>query len=251
MVSVKADNKAAIQVLCVHKAKPGSYLLDEIHKLSRTLSSYGRSGCLLITLSWISGHDDVAGNEEADREAKLAVSNGSSPEAALPCVLRSSLPLSVSAVRQGYKSKLDRQWRVAWSSSPRYVHALRIDPRLPAGSFLLLVRDISRAQASTIFQLRSRHAPLRKYLYRIGKADSPACPCCEQGVESVHHFLFNCPAHSCARFGLARALGRKSKSIRYVLGDKKAITAVCIIQGMRLFILKKNKCLVNSISPSI
>ena len=29
------------------------------------------------------------------------------------------------------------------------------------------------------------------------------------------------------------------------------ITAVCIIQGMRLFILKKNKCLVNSISPSI
>ena len=29
------------------------------------------------------------------------------------------------------------------------------------------------------------------------------------------------------------------------------ITAVCIIQGMRLFILKKNKCLVNLISLSI
>ena len=29
------------------------------------------------------------------------------------------------------------------------------------------------------------------------------------------------------------------------------LTAVCIIQGMRLFILKKNKCLMNSISPSI
>ena len=29
------------------------------------------------------------------------------------------------------------------------------------------------------------------------------------------------------------------------------VTAVCIIQGMRLFILKKKKCLVNSISPSI
>ena len=29
------------------------------------------------------------------------------------------------------------------------------------------------------------------------------------------------------------------------------VTAVCIIQGMRLFILKKNKCLVNSISLSI
>ena len=31
----------------------------------------------------------------------------------------------------------------------------------------------------------------------------------------------------------------------------QVITAVCIIQGMRLFILRKNKCLVNSISPSI
>ena len=30
-----------------------------------------------------------------------------------------------------------------------------------------------------------------------------------------------------------------------------SFTAVCIIQGMRLFILKKNKCLVNVISPSI
>ena len=31
----------------------------------------------------------------------------------------------------------------------------------------------------------------------------------------------------------------------------KILTAVCIIQGMRLFILKKNKCLMNVISPSI
>ena len=163
MVSVKADNKVMIQVLHVNKAKPGSYLLDKIHKLSRSLSSYSHSGRLPITLSWISGHNDVASNEEADREAKLAVSNGSSLEAALSHVLHSSLLLSVSAVRQGYKSKLARQWQVAWSSLPQYVHALRIGPGLPVGSFLSLVRDISRAQASTIFQLRSGHALLRKY----------------------------------------------------------------------------------------
>ena len=41
---------------------------------------------------------------------------------------------------------------------------------------------------------------------------------------------------------LALALIRKIQDL---------LTAVCIIQGMRLFILKKNKCLVNSISPSI
>ena len=36
-----------------------------------------------------------------------------------------------------------------------------------------------------------------------------------------------------------------------MLVGRTSFTAVCIIQGMRLFILKKNKCLVNSISPSI
>ena len=36
-----------------------------------------------------------------------------------------------------------------------------------------------------------------------------------------------------------------------MLAGWTSFTAVCIIQGMRLFILKKNKCLMNSISPSI
>ena len=38
---------------------------------------------------------------------------------------------------------------------------------------------------------------------------------------------------------------------QYVIQIDNDVTAVCIIQGMRLFILKKNKCLVNSISLSI
>ena len=39
--------------------------------------------------------------------------------------------------------------------------------------------------------------------------------------------------------------------LRFPFLHTTTITAVCIIQGMRLFILKKNKCLMNSISPSI
>ena len=102
-------------------------------------------------------------------------------------------------------------------------HASKIDPRLPDASFLRLTKEISKTQASTIFQLRLEHTPLRKYLFRIGKLDSPACVLCHHGAESVHHFLFECPTHQHARFNLSRALGCQSKSLRYLLGNKKSL----------------------------
>ena len=52
-------------------------------------------------------------------------------------------------------------------------------------------------------------------------------------------------------------IDRERKELEFIwdgelsAGECQESTAVCIIQGMRLFILKKKKCLVNSISPSI
>ena len=57
-----------------------------------------------------------------------------------------------------------------------------------------------------------------------------------------------------SRFHRGRRPGKCKVMSSLLPTDTRAIpvlTAICIIQGMRLFILKKNKCLVNSISPSI
>ena len=148
----------------------------------------------------------------------------SSPWNELPPLLQSSpLPLSSTAAKQHYRLKLMTEWRQHWAKSPCHQHASKIDPKLPATSFLKLTKDISKAQASIIFQLCSKHAPLRRYLYRIGKADSPLCMLCRHGEETVHHYLFDCPAHEHARFALRRKLGRLSKSLRHVLGSRKAL----------------------------
>ena len=106
---------------------------------------------------------------------------------------------------------------------PHFQHAAKINSRLPDTSFLQLTKDISKSQASVLFQLRSEHIPLRKYLFRIGKTDSPVCALCRCRDETVHHFLFDCPTHHHARFDLGHALGRHSKSLRYLLGNKKAL----------------------------
>ena len=79
IASIKADSQAAIQVLHAHRAGPGSYLLDEICELSTSLHAQSLSD-LQLKISWVSGHDGVAGNKRADTEAKAAATSDSSAE---------------------------------------------------------------------------------------------------------------------------------------------------------------------------
>ncbi|KAJ7097481.1 hypothetical protein C8R44DRAFT_532373, partial [Mycena epipterygia] len=47
-----------------------------------------------------------------------------------------------------------------------------------------------------LIQLRIGHTILNKHLHHINHADSPICPCCHQGDETVIHYLLHCPAHA-------------------------------------------------------
>ena len=149
--------------------------MNEIHELSTSLRKRSLSN-LQLKISWISGHDGITGNDKADEEAKMAAQGASSPWNELPPLLQSGpLLLSSTTAKQHYRLKLTTEWRQHWAKSLRHQHAAKIDPKLPATLFLKLTKDISKAQASIPFQLRSKHMPLRRYLHRIGKADSPLC----------------------------------------------------------------------------
>ncbi|KDR70527.1 hypothetical protein GALMADRAFT_37353, partial [Galerina marginata CBS 339.88] len=77
-----------------------------------------------------------------------------------------------------------------------------------------------------IYQLRTGHAPLAKHLHRIGKIDSPQCPCCRQEEETVHHFLIRCPAHRAARSTMIREAGRAAASMTELLSQPKLLPAL-------------------------
>ena len=64
------------------------------------------------------------------------------------------------------------------------------------------------------------HCVLNKYLYRIGKKDSPECTC-EHGIESVEHYLLECPNYQEQRAELREAVKPGDMTVAKLLGNCK------------------------------
>ncbi|KZP22682.1 hypothetical protein FIBSPDRAFT_711854, partial [Athelia psychrophila] len=87
-----------------------------------------------------------------------------------------------------------------------------------------LIDSYSRKQAALVTQFRTHHAPLNQTLFRIGRAETPACPRCGGiTVETIHHFILDCPHHEHVRHALRRTLGRKAGEIPFLLSDTTGV----------------------------
>ena len=86
---------------------------------------------------------------------------------------------------------------------------------------------LARRQASLLFQLRSGHIGPNQHLFHIHKSDTPVCPNC-QGitVESVKHFLIDCPLYRHERHVLNTKLRRNAGSISFFLSSPVVVLPV-------------------------
>ena len=195
MIPLGVDNQSAIIATGSIKPMPSHYIWDALHRQLRDTVKTHPGMDLLV--KWTPGHADIEGNEKADEEAKKAITEGSSQR--LPKLLRGTLPKSKSAMKQAYNAKLRGIVTKKWKNSPRYQRIADIDPALPSASYRRLTNTLPRKHTAILTQLRSGHAPLAQHLHRLGKADSPVCPCCNRHEETVDHLLLFCPAHRLAR----------------------------------------------------
>ena len=123
-VTLYIDNQAFIKTLSKTKSTPGQHLINNFKRSINELQ------CKL-TIRWISSHSEVKGNEAADKKANDAASGRSSRSTDLPRILRSPLPISASAIKQEYDTKLQRIWADSWLASPRKNRFSQIDNNFP------------------------------------------------------------------------------------------------------------------------
>ena len=97
----------------------------------------------------------------------------------------------------------------------------------PSKKYLWLIADLDRRQASIIFQLRMGHIGLNHHLFRIRKSDTLVCPNCQSiTVETVKHFLLDCPFYQHERHALRTKLRCNSDSLSFLLSSPVAIKPV-------------------------
>jgi ribonuclease HI len=102
-VVISIDNQAVIQATQSLRPMPGHYLVDKIHQLMARILV--RWPALSVVLRWVPGHKGVIGNDMANEFAKQVAMGRDSEVAALPQLLQSSLPFSVSALKAYYDTK--------------------------------------------------------------------------------------------------------------------------------------------------
>jgi hypothetical protein len=183
----------------------------------------GRASLCSSTFRWISSHSEAKGNEAADKLAKTATRGCSSRREDLPHIMRSPLPVSISAAKQDFQAQLNQRWMKIWEESPRKDRFSTIDPNFPFNKFCKTLFKLSRQQSSLIMQLRVGHIPFNYYLKRIGKVDSDKCTKCMENpdnvqvTETINHFLFECQSYNAARNTLINKIGRGQLSIPKIM----------------------------------
>ena len=94
--SIGIDNQSGITAVISIRPTPSHYIWDLFH--NRIHAAIQKHINLEIVIRWTPGHIGIEGNEAADKEAKRAAQEGSSPDDQLPAALQKRLPDSKAGV---------------------------------------------------------------------------------------------------------------------------------------------------------
>ena len=144
-----------------------------------------------VDLHWIPAHAGIAGNEEADRAAKGAITSAQDPEADLVALHDSTIPKStVATCKYQIRQKLNKEWEEAWHRHKHGRDLYKLGVR-PGKGILTLHNRLHRAISSVITQMRTGKIGLKSYLRSIDKAETDQCEClC--GKQTVQHIILEC-----------------------------------------------------------
>lgn len=180
-LAIFSDSQAALDLLA-NPLQPKSlqYLTRFLLRSHKRIPPH-----LPVRLYWTPGHEDIDLNKQADKAAKQAAEEATTPV---------QLPMSLGSLLRHTRTILHT--RGATPIKPYWTKAKK---RADAISYL------EKGGAAAIFQLRSGHCPLKKFLHQIGAKEDNQCEGCK-AKETPAHFLVYCKKYTAQRQAFRRRL---------------------------------------------
>ena len=168
-----SDSMSVLQAIESQESK--NPLVNRVLQTCQEIISNGK----FITFYWIPSHRDITGNEDADRDAKDALSKAQPGHFELPCI-------DVFIKIQPFVSSL---WKKRWDKEVgNKLHAImpQIDDKYYSGC-------INRKDNVIINRLRIGHTRLTHSFRMENRPHQPLCDQCEGDHElTVKHILIEC-----------------------------------------------------------
>ena len=172
-IVVFTDSQSILQAL-KQKANDCPQVQQILLSIDRFLTAFP----VKLVLQWIPGHTGIPGNEKADKLAKKG-SQDDQPN------LQTPLKTAINMLKNNCREEWMNRWANGSTARTVFRHMTTTNPKDN-------LKFLSRKDQSSIFRLRTQHAPLNNHLNRIGVIRSPLCPLCKTNKETTEHLLFEC-----------------------------------------------------------
>lgn len=208
-IRIYADNTAAVTSAYEPKPKPGQLQMVRVTRAVDSFLEGDRERT--VSIEWCPGHEDVAGNERADEEAKAGTE------------MWSQEYTTITNAKRRTKEKALEKWEREWKRTPpsgEFAVANRLKPRWKPREH---VAHTPREVFSRLTQCRTKHAFIGEYYARFVPDETTRCTCGAR-FQTREHVIKDCPKHEEHRYILEEADAQMELGV--LLGTKKGLEAM-------------------------
>ena len=173
---------------------------DTIRKIQSLLETIESSGAA-VEFCWSPGHVGIAGNEEADRKAKNAVTNGEEIQ----------MPITINEFSSLIKLKQQQRWQNQWTNTESKLKRFK-----PTIGPIKIFPTENRKEEVIIRRARLGHSKLTHEFIVKGE-DRPICTSCNMNLTIMKHFLTECRGKNLPLIGSNQDKLEDEESVKKVI----------------------------------